>query len=817
MATGKGVSLLKLRGSLALSCVTVTWLTTTLTGCALLKAARMASESLVIPAYRVVEGSGPGTFIVGAASAEITPPPGYATGGHGPAGSLARGHWLRLYARAFYFEDRDGHKLVLVSLDSFALPKSVYAEVARRLGPLGIHREELILAANHTHHGPANYMSATSFNDFGSTYPGFDNRLFRVLVGRVVEAVEQARRDALANKGEPVRLVVHRGRLPPILRNRAPAVFDLNPDRDEIVKAFGNEGEPCKRMVLEPRCDFEDDCEPPGGWAIEKNCPRLRAVDRNVTILDIRRGSTAEGRRVGALVFLAVHPTVLWHDAPLFSSDFTGWAMNALEREWAAPAGVKPVVGFFNGAEGDITARRVKRDIGAVARLGEKLATAIKESIARDGETLPEPVWITARQTDLDATRKPNCRASGISGWGDVRLAKAPTFGAAGPGGGEGDRSPLYSLGWKEGVTTEPKDGQGPKLKAFDSKLLRGIPLTDLIGPPETFPSTLPVSTVSLGNCSKTFSVVAFPAELTTAMGHEIREKLHLEHGKVEIIGLANEYASYVTTAAEYAAQDYAGASTIWGPSEGAFLGCTLSNLLGEKSKLTASVPEVVFRPGLRPISRFGPELCGERRAAVDEELHKILVDASGRPARSLPTFTWTEVLDSKRLDFQAVAGRRVEMRELRDGKWETRTFTPPGNVTKQEDDDRGDNFVTLLVDAADEECCTGPACAICRKPDVVACRQYADLPNKEAHPALRNWAVLWRAPIAQSSESPQSSALSPGPYSFRVHLACPKLEGCPPGKTRVLCSKPFRLDEKQTDIGDCECNALTADGRCGN
>ncbi len=767
------------------------------------------AEPLVIPSYRVAEGTGPGTFIVGAARTEITPPPGYPTGGHGPGGSLARGYWLRLYARAFYFEDKNGHKLVLVSLDSFALPKGIYAEVALRLGRLGVHREELILAATHTHHGPGNYLTAPSFNAFGSTYPGFDQRLFDFLAGQVVEAVRQARTEALANRNEPAHLIVHGGRLPPILRNRAPAPFNLNPDRDKIVEDLGNEGDPCNRIILDPRCDAEDDCEPPGGWEISRNCPRLHAVDRNVTILDIRRGSPAAGTRIGTLVFLAVHPTVLWHDAPLFSSDFTGWAMNALEREWATPAGVRPVVGFFNGPEGDITARRLKRDIGAVASLGADLATAVRETVARDGETVPEPVLIAARQADRDATREPNCSAPGIPGWQDVRLAKAPTFGTAASGGGEGDRSVLYSLGWKEGVTTEPKDGQGPKLKAFDSKLLRFVKLTDIIGPARSFPSTLPVSAASLG----TFSVVSFPGELTTAMGHEIRQKLQLAHGKTEIIGLANEYASYVTTAAEYAAQDYAGASTIWGPSEGAFLGCTLANLLREKPKLTASVPAIVFRPGTLPESPFGPELCGERRAAVDEELDKVLVDRSGRPARSLPYFTWTEVLDSKRLDFSAVAGRRVEMWELRDGKWEPHTFEPRQGDRNQVDDDLGDNFVTILVDAADEECCTGPACEICRKPEVFACRQYTRLPNKEAHPALRNWAALWRAPIAKSPESP---VLSPGPYSFRVSLACPKVGGCGDGEKRVLCSQPFRLDKEQVEIGACACSALTADGRCG-
>src|SRR5262245_26764846 len=69
-------------------------------------------------------------FAAGAGIADITPPPGFPMGGHGPSAEVARGYWLGLRARAFFFEDRDGRTLTLVSADLFAIPAGLRANVA---------------------------------------------------------------------------------------------------------------------------------------------------------------------------------------------------------------------------------------------------------------------------------------------------------------------------------------------------------------------------------------------------------------------------------------------------------------------------------------------------------------------------------------------------------------------------------------------------------------------------------------------------------------------------------------------------------------
>ena len=631
--------------------------------------------------------------------------------------------------------------------------------MARRVAPLGVHREELVIAATHTHHGPGNYLSAGSFNAFGSTYPGFDKRLFRFLARQVTRAIEMAKEDAHAASRRTTYLVLHTGRLPQILRNRAPFVFELNADRDEIMGNLGDACAPCIRTKRDPECDFEEDCEPAGGWEPIRKCPRLRAVDRNVTVLDIRRDSPTTGARVGALVFFAAHPTVLWHDAPLYSSDFAGWAMDWLEKQWAVPGlSDPPVVGFFNGPEGDITARRLDRDMKDVASIGRQLATAVDDLVVENGCPIEGEVRITTRQADPDLKCHPTCRAS-IPGWGDVRLAKSPTFGVAAPGGGEGDRhDPL-----PPGIQAGSNDRAGRRARPQAEVLRLEAPQMDQAdgrrGPGGFFslfasrergrPRVLPPRDVSrrADDRRRVRDPGQAPFRARRCGDHRPRERVRRVRNdgrRVRVAGLRGGFDDL-------------------GPPEANFLGCTLANLLLKPQALADSVPETVFRPG-EPVEKwfFGPERCGERRAAVDEELDKLLVDETRRPARSLPYFTWKEVLPSKtstsapspiaksRCSSYATAGGRPAASSVRECEMRWTTT------------DRWENFVSILVDAADEECCAGPGCVVCRKPDVFACRKYAELTNEAEYPALRYWAAIWRAPIA-------GDALSGGPFAFRV------------------------------------------------
>lgn len=728
-------------------------------------------------AWPVRVNAPPKAFRAGAARVDMTPPVGYPTGGHGPAGSVSRGYWGRLYARAFYFEDTMGRKLVLVSCETFAIPRALHFEVARRVADLGLYREQIVLAATHTHQGPGNYMSVAAYNQFGSNKPGFDVALFNFLAVRISEAIRLARLNAEADR--KIELVVHTGTVGDLLRNRAPLPFLLNPNREEIMKDL-DQGtvSPCLRECGR-RCPDSDgfDCEPPDGWDCQQGCPRLRALDRTITLLEVRQ--KGQSPWIGLLVFLAVHPTVLHHEAPFFSSDFTGVTVRSLERTLGGDKSL-PVVAFFNGADGDVSARRRQRDLRDVLALARLFEADIRRVLKESQRLLAPPLGVDVRYVEADTSFERECDSAS---WPAVAIGRRPLFGASGFGGGEGDRTAVYDLGWKEGARTEPRSGQGPKLGAFDSRLLPDIKLTGLLAPRESFPRELPITWATIGS----FAVATFPVEMTTAMAAEIRKKLGLKHGEAEIVGLANEYASYVTTPSEYAAQNYEGGSTIWGPQEGPYLGCVLEKLIhaeqGPPSRPPAS--DAWFDPGPLPSEPFGPEFCGDRRTAPDEELDHVLLDNLKRPHRKLPWFQWEEALEMRCHDFVTTnpvastndvhctkAGSERDLPKVEilveDGPHWNPFSTPAGA-----ENDMGFGILTMLVDAADESgkviTCGGAAKGF-------VCDAVTSFVSG-SQPYRRRWASFWITPMLEDRSGKR----------FRFEIST-RFNG-------QRCSEPFTVD----------------------
>jgi neutral ceramidase len=706
------------------------------------------SCTLVVPGYRVKLPTPTAKFLAGAEKVDITPPPCYPTGGHGPAGAVAKAYWNRLYARVFYFDDGRGNHVVLASADLFALPAGLHAAVARRVSRegLSIAPQEIVLAATHTHHGPGNYTSEKVYNQHGSTYPGFDRRLFDFLVERIATAIKLA-----AGKARPANLVFKSGRadqldgktVPPFVRNRIPETVMLKPDRDRIMEALNPSiSRDCTAMRLcwdrdgkpIPASAAARECERESGWDID-GCPRLRMADQALNVLEVRSGGTV----VAALVFFAVHPTALLMNAPINSSDLAGVAMSRLETALSTD-GTPAVVGFFNGAQGDITARRLRRDVKDVIRLGRRLADSVLEVMRRGFPTSePEPAIATAR-TRVRSEEEDCTLPDGH----DARLATKPILGAAALGGAEDDRTVLFDLGFREGMREQPKKGQGPKLAALDSPLIRELRLTALFAPPGNFPKRMDVTTVHVGN----LVFVAVPVEMTTAMGYRIRQSLGMDPKRSAFIGLANGYSSYVTTPDEYLMQEYVGASTMWGPDEGPSIGCAIRRVVNGGNTVERKIGAKIFRTGPPPRDPFGPDFCGDARQRPDEELGNVLLEATGRPARDLPWFSWKEVRTrsswsnkTRPTDFSSIASRTVSV------------FVKDETGWRRLEDDRGTGFITGLLHAS--------------------------------RAGAQTWSALWLSPILDESLDRKKQ------YHFRVDWA--QTGAAPPSEPEFpVCSEPF-------------------------
>jgi neutral ceramidase len=486
-------------------------------------------------------------------------------------------------------------------------------------------------------------MSSRLYNGFASPLPGFREDLLDFLTRQISEAVVEAIESS--DSGSSAYLVLKNGAIEDLVRNRAPEAFDQNRDRADTLRD-GPTAPP--------------DCPLP--------CPRYRAVYRTAEVLEIHHESASGSQRTAALVFFAVHPTAMTDHFEFNSPDLVGRAMQRLEHGSAVPGFV---AGFFNGAEGDVSPRWDKRDASEVRNLGDILAGGVQALFDRSDGLREDDPRIRSR---LESVKR-----SEFCGGAE------PMFGVAVIGGAADGRTAFYKLGWRRGPNAIREErqirGQGRKQPALDVKFLPDLRISRLVSPPRDFPREVPVSVAELGS----LFVAAVPVEMTTTMGRRLRAKLSSPEPNrhVAVVGLANEYLSYVATPDEYDVQDYEGGSTLFGPAEG---DC-FSRLL-DKARLDLNQPPRVdvaafsFAAGGEPLALFGPEHWSERQPWRTSELTSLFAKASFRPSESWPRFEWI----ATRTGMRETVDQRVTLLKRSAGGW---------NVAETEDDS---NLLLVLV-----------------------------------------------------------------------------------------------------------------------
>jgi len=289
-------------------------------------------------------------------------------------------------------------------------------------------------------------------------------------------------------------------------------------------------------------------------------------------------------------------------------------------------------------------------------------------------------------------------RKTVANNWRDtdgVGFASKPMAGAAEPGGAEDGRTIFYNYGWRaEARKPAPAGDQGAKEPALDGPVSGAVESLDgsalakavkAVKParflsPRIYPALVPVTWARLGS----FSFAAIPVEATTAAGWAIRQAARADI----IVGLANEYLGYTTSAPEYQAQQYEGASTLLGPGQAAGLARLLSLAAAGRADPPSSdtVPARTFLPGPPRKNEFGPEtlLVRRRRNMVDEDLEPLLPRQLRRQEARIPRFDWDEEPAG---DWHTDV-RQVAIDAFEEGAWQ------------QKDTDRGLNFLTVLAEA---------------------------------------------------------------------------------------------------------------------
>jgi hypothetical protein len=163
-------------------------------------------------------------------------------------------------------------------------------------------------------------------------------------------------------------------------------------------------------------------------------------------------------------------------------------------------------------------------------------------------------------------------------------------------------------------------------------------------------------------------TLLAVPFEMTSVAALHVRRAAEETVGKpVILVGLANEYLSYVSSKAEFEEQDYEGASTLFGEdSELCIAGLLRSGLLSVSPPSGETIRKMTFDAGPPPLfdMHLGPGFWGKNPADSDASLESAF---AGDSVVEMPRFEWTSDLPGRASIYQTAGGRWTQ-REDDDG-----------------------------------------------------------------------------------------------------------------------------------------------------
>ncbi|MFF2087963.1 neutral/alkaline ceramidase [Nocardia sp. NPDC058176] len=473
----------------------------------------------------------PGGFEFGLGIADLTGPAAECgMMGYSQLEQTTAGIHLRPRARAFVIGS-GRNRVAFVAVENGAVFGSVHDGVlralAQRFGDRYTERN-VVLTSTHTHSG-----CGGSAHDYAYTLAtlGFQQQVYDVEVAGIVEAIVAADADYA-----PGTVALGRSELRDASVNRSRVAFDRNPADDRAV--------------------FPD------------------AVDPAVTTIVFARA----GRRVGALTWFATHNTSMTNANRLISSDNKGYASYAAEH---LEHGVRHLDGkpdflaaFAQTNAGDMSPNLnlapgdgpTTDEFANTRIIGERQYDASKAAAAQavpmSGAVASLHCYIDLADLAIDgrftpdgAPKRTAPAAAGVS-----LAAGSVEDGPGLPGGpiSEGVRNPLVDFlgGIDHPHPAWLADAQAPKAIFAPLGLLPPVPWV---------PNVVPIQLVRLGG----LYLATAGAEFTIVAGLRVRRAvaatLGVDLDQVLLQGYTNNYHQYVTTPEEYDAQQYEGASTLFG------------------------------------------------------------------------------------------------------------------------------------------------------------------------------------------------------------------------------------------------------------
>lgn len=393
----------------------------------------------------------------GFARTKITPETGLLMGGYRLRREVAMGTHDDLWANCAVIGDGNV-EIVLISLDLLCLPQTsvdlIREAISKKTKTL---QDRILIACTHTHSGPGT-LGLSGANDANDDYL---SRLPEILSLLVFTAREHLCNTSVSILNVDVPDVAYNRR---IQLKDGSYVINIEKVQPQNVMAYG-ETDPCLNcLFFETESDF-----------------------------------------IGVVVNFALHPTVLGEDNYLYSRDYPGYLVDALQEQLRG----KPVILFFNGAFGNIN---------QIKNPGEWVSTY--EEAQSIGEKIADQ--ILKRQ-------KNRCELENLT----LGMVEKDIF-----------------ISRRSDVSPDSTDflfsSQDENLASFGKKHLSWEKETIFLNEIQKLASAhsdqVTLQLIQLGNVE----IIALPGEVFVELGLEIKK--HLDYTYTMIIGNSNGYIGYVPT-----------------------------------------------------------------------------------------------------------------------------------------------------------------------------------------------------------------------------------------------------------------------------
>lgn len=549
-------------------------------------------------------------FMAGAATADITPPPGYLPrAGYATWSTIGEGFRTRLYARAYYLRDRQGDSHLIVQTDLASGSRILHTRLGERLAKhTDINASNLTITTTHTHSAPGQILGSQFYNKHISHKSGFASGYFDFLVKQISDAAIKA-----YQQQRPAKLATGKIDIWGQTRNRS-------------IQAHVENNNIENKSTADNRTFHQIN---PSLYMV-----RIDGVNKN-----------GQYEPMGAFASFSIHGTALPQQETLFNADV--WAY--IHKDWEQfithtyrPS--QPIhVSAFEGTHGDIAPAQRFGMAGYIEarRIGQGIAKKVSSLYRQLDDQLTDQVDISS------AIRQVNIREDNtIDGYEICSEAAAGMTLAAAP---LEHTSPVigYLPFFKQGSRRwgDEKDNCQGRKRILGFSLLQPI-----FEPKDSFPDYVLFQLVKIND----LVMVPLPFEVTTESGNRIANAIKQQFDdaktpiqKVMVSSLAGGYTGYVTTPEEYGRQYYEGGHTIYGKQTLPYLTAHSSQLAQDMLNSTEPVIELPDQWQYHfEVERFLPlptPASGQRRV-----LEKPIYTHASTNQEGQWTFSWVDVNASK-------------------------------------------------------------------------------------------------------------------------------------------------------------------------